>query len=574
MQKKINFNPFRIPYYIFLFLTIFSVGLLSANFVEATDYVRYVDTDISDEYYGSASPDCNDYSPNLGVCGGGNAKAYRSLRDVNKFFNTLNSSDTAVVYFKRGNIWTYSSNDDIIKINCSNITIDAFGIGEKPIFDGNSQYPMGVTKSGIPYMYAIMVGDQAGHKISNVYIRNLRIQNMSPGGGVFFAGTGSSNGYFTSSGSVENCELYNIGWSGIVIYRVPNAFGSEHAIKIEFNHLDNLMTYQRQGAQGIQSNDGYSYGHECRYNLVERANNSGIGVGGFSITEYNFISDCDGPSIYIGHAQGGGSNFNKIVRYNICLEKSGGKYPGHTEIRIDDEKSVGDNTNTEIEVYGNIVVGGYAGISIRNNPTDGKEWSPFGLVKIYNNTLIDNKYNMLTKFNERFKNVVIKNNALIINSDAESTSNHLVAWSVGNWQNWNWGPNFYSGGNLPNLPFYNVNVDEAKKDSLLKKTKDWKNITSLNDFSFSDLCPIEGSPLVDNPKAHSISKNSGYQNNFLTSGTEYKNLPASFKILKANQEEQGKYWDFGAIIFNYGDNSSQALPYAPTGIKAFAAKKF
>jgi hypothetical protein len=560
MLKKSFFLPKPINFSCLISVLVLTIGLLSGEFVEAADYVRYVDTDISDKYFASASPDCNNYSPEFGGCGGGNAKAYRSLRDVNKFLSALSSSDTAVVYFKRDKIWTFTSNDDVINIRKSNVTLDAFGDGNKPVLDGNNQYPTGVTASGIPYRFAIIVGEGAGQIVKNVSIRNLRIQNMSPGGGIKFSGTASSQ-YFQGPGEVKDCELFNIGWSGIAIYRVPNDQGPSGAIIIENNYLDKIMTYRRLGSQGIQSNDGYSYGHECRYNRVERVNNSGIGAGGFRIVEYNMVSNCDGPSIYVDHATGGGLNFSQVVRYNFIWEKSSGEFAGHSEIRIDDERGLGDNTNTEIEVYGNIVVGGYAGISIRNNPTDGKGWSPFGSIKVYNNSFIDNKYNILTKHNERFNHVEIKNNAFIINSDVESSCTNSLNWSSGSWANWSWGPNLFVGKSLPNSPIFRFNVDASSDTSVLTKESGWRKLTSLNNFSFSDFYPRQDSLIIDNPTAERLSSDKGYQIDFLTNGTIFEKLPVSSKILKVNQEKQGRYWDFGAVVFNHGKDVSLSSPY-------------
>ena len=90
--------------------------ILSAGPVDAANYVRYVDTGIPDKYLGSEKPDCSTYSSTLGKCGGGSATAYRSIEDVNKFIKTLESNDSASVYFKRGNKWIITSKSSNLNI--------------------------------------------------------------------------------------------------------------------------------------------------------------------------------------------------------------------------------------------------------------------------------------------------------------------------------------------------------------------------------------------------------------------------------------------------------------------------
>ena len=480
MLRLKTFQVFKISKLFVLFISIF-VLFISAT-AESGTYTVYVDTNVTDTYTNSASPDCSIYSPSSGNCGGGSAKAYRTLRDVNAFLNNLGTNDTATVYFKRGNRWIFTSNSDSIKINSPNVTLDAFGSGEKPVFDGNGQYPEGVTGSSVPYGYAISVGASA--IASNISIKNLRIVNMYPGGGIIFSGSKAGK-YFTGPGLIKGCEFENLGWAAINIYRVPNSGGAPTAIKIENNSMTKINEYVRQvkirgWPQVINTNDGYSFGHECRRNVIYNNYGEGIGAQGFAIIEYNVISDSKAPSIYkdAGYT-GDGSDFSNVIRYNLIWGDSDGLYGGG-EIRIDDESTQGANTGNTTDIYGNIVVGAYAGISLLNNVTPASNW---GAIKIYNNTFIDNKFNFRGGEIQNFNHVTIENNKSIINPDAESSCAHKSFWGS-SFATWVWGANYWYGDNNPGSPF--TTYGEWGTDPKLGKTSGWRSMTSmpsLSDFS-------------------------------------------------------------------------------------------
>jgi hypothetical protein len=232
------------------------------------------------------------------------------------------SGNTLTLYFNRGDTWTLTSTGPAIDIDKSNVTVDAYGTGDLPIIDGQGIYPSTSSQN----VYMISIGEGSGSNISNIYIKNIKIYNTHNtvstdpgGGGIIFAGT-SGGGYFTDTGSVENCEFEQLGWAAINIYRVPNSGGTSTAIKIENNFIDGVCWYPENagvnGPQAINSNDGYSYGHEARYNVINLAHNEGIGAGGFSVVEYNSISDSDNPSIYFD-PRSSSVNTTTDIRYNL-----------------------------------------------------------------------------------------------------------------------------------------------------------------------------------------------------------------------------------------------------------------
>ncbi|MCB2141157.1 hypothetical protein KQH27_00450 [bacterium] len=546
---------FRFVFFVFLALLLFTPMIVSV--VEAADNVIYIDAALSDRYPSSATPDCSTYSPTNGSCGGGTEKAYKSLRDVNAVLNPTKGDASITILFKRGHTWNFTSDSDAICIRRSNVTLAAFGTGDNPILDGNGQYPSQTTSSGKPVGYAVKVGDSSS-LFSNVYIKNITIKNMY-GGGVLFSGKSANN--FRGPGSVQNCEFFNIGIQAINLFEVPNSSGPSGAIKIENNHLDNINVYYKKinetgnWPQAINTNNS-TYGHECRYNIVNNIWGEGIGGNGFDVVEYNIISDTRAPSIYLGTANRSGSEYSTIARYNLIWRSTSTSYNA-CEIRVNDEKEEGDNTDITYEIYGNIVVGGSKGISLRNNPGNGPGRSPWGRILVYNNTLIDNQSNMVTADTSNFKEVYIKNNVFIISGDAEGSSRHIESWNVGSMDNWDISNNFFYGkgatkdSDLP-AAFRGSNAFGTKHP--LPKTSGWRRMADQP--IFANMYPQADSELMQRIEAVPLSGFSKY----LTIGTDWSGMPGTPKFVMKDQNDNGNKWSFGALIFNDRANIRPAPP--------------
>jgi hypothetical protein len=355
-----------------------------------------------------------------------------------------------------------------------------------------------------------------------------------------------------------------LGWLQFLIYRVPNPYGTTNSIRIENNYIHGTCWYPENsgtlGPQAICSNDGYSFGHEARYNVIDLANNEGIGAGGMAVVEYNLISNCDNPAIYFDASS---SNDTKTcdIRYNLVWGDADSKH-GSGEIRIDDEKLAGINTGISINIYGNIVTGGYAGVGIRNMADN----SNFKAVRVYNNTLIDNKYNIYVSRSQEFNLGDIRNNAFIINSDASSYSKHLAAWSCTDYSGWQIGPNFYYGDGYTsesNLPAeWRAGVNVFGSIPPLLKSSGWRVVTSLESFSFNDFIPKAESEMSNNLN---LSKIIGFET-LLTSGSDFKTLPNITKIYTVTEGVSAVSANWGAIS-KAGDNQqSQMGPLAPEGV--------
>lgn len=170
--------------------------LLTASWAWGTDYTYYFDSTDGNDTTGSGSE----------------STPWKSLSKINSTIAGFSSSgNTLTIKLQRGETWTLTSSTGII-VNNSNVTLDAYGSGSRPILDGNNTQPSGLTGGGIPYGYAIKVGDGASAQVTGVYINNLRLQNMYPGGGIIFSGERTGyNGKFVGPGAIRNCELENMG---------------------------------------------------------------------------------------------------------------------------------------------------------------------------------------------------------------------------------------------------------------------------------------------------------------------------------------------------------------------------
>jgi len=493
------------------------------------------------------SQDGNDSLPNDGSIGA----PWQSLTKVDSQIASLTTGDVGNIFLRGGDTWTLTSNADCLAINKSNVTIDQYGTG-KAIIDGANAWPDNTDG------YIVDVGNATtpSATITGVYIKNLIIQNLGNGGGIIFKGTSTiPNKGFVGPGSVEYCEFYRLGWTAAKIYGVPNNAGSAYAVKIEYNILNGINDYARESGsywpQGIDTNNGWTYGHECRYNTVSDVHGEGIGATGFSIIEYNVVSDCKAPFIYSGYVRNSGTGNNSVVRYNLLWHNSAGRHIGTvttTGIRLDNENSASVNSSVIKEFYGNIIVGmTAAGIDLRNRDN----WSHWGSVKVYNNTLIDNKTNYYITQPDEFNAVDVRNNISIIDSDTPTAYSHVTAFGTV-WTSWAVGPNYWigdswalesdmknyiGGADLPSQWKIGTNVFGGAT-SPISKYSGWGALTSIP--TFGNFYPIDTSTAIDRSETDVIASYATY----LTNGSEF----STNTYVTAAQGDEGADWDFGAVI--------------------------
>ena len=477
---------------------------------------------------------------------------WKTINKINSQILTMTEgTDSATIYLKRGDTWTGALSTAWINVRKSNVTITAYGSGDKPILDGAGVTPEGVTGGDIPYGYFIKVGNGTSATVTNVHVSNIRITNGYPGGGIQFSGADSTYNA-TGPGSVTNCELYDLGWSAIALYKIGNYGGSANAIKLENNSITTINEYCRVNAwtmgwpQAIQGNmSGSTYGHEARYNVISDVYGEGIGAQGFSVIEYNDISSTKAPGIYVSNGSGNSPDITTAVRYNIVWRNSSDSYTLSSGIRVDDEGSSGDNAGYSVEVYGNVVAGDfYSGIDVRN----GAGTSNWDSVKVYNNTIIDCDRNLVVSKPQFFTVLDIRNNASIIHSDAASAAVHLSVWNATSYSELTTiGPNLWSGDGYASetdLPADWRDGANVFGSASLGKTSGWRSITAVP--GLSDFTPVASSDMIQNANAADLGASyDDYVNNDGSAIQAWEGLPATEDFPTATQAAS---WTFGAIL--------------------------
>jgi hypothetical protein len=520
------------------FLVVLTLTLiLAAGLVDAANYVRYVDAGIPDKYYGSEKPDCSTYSPTSRNCGGGSAFAYRSIEDINKFIGTLENNDSASIYFKRGNKWNITGTTNFLKIQKKNIFVGAFGSGNLPLFDGqNTAFDQTKINSHSPLIQVNANGCTVDSiRLINAYASAIRIENVT-------------------SGLIKNCQIDKAGWAGVLLA------GTTSGVTVEGCEITRAGYRADQGPdpkfgthpQAINANGSNVRGCTFRFNHVYNCYTEGIGGSG-NILEFNLIGPTTAPGLYAGEEP-------SIIRYNLIYGtknseflriSKNGKLWCAAGIGLNEEKSIGDHEYSEI--YGNIVVGRYAGLRIANmTKTSGKH------AKVYNNTFIDNSFNIMVSEPEYWE-ITFKNNLSIVYDTKHGR--HVACY--GDSSGYDIGANHWSS--IPEYTdWYNSSRDEIS-DPMLSKTSGWTSLTGLSSFSFSNLIPSSNFKAINNSKAIKLSNSTGYQANFLTLGTNFGNLPNNPTFKLVSQNNSGSYWDFGAIVA--GGSSGQdtsSIPQAPS----------
>ena len=253
-----------------------------------------------------------------------------------------------------------------------------------------------------------------------------------------------------------------------------------------------------------------------------------------------------------------------IVRYNLVTMSNSSTYKNfsgasYVGIQIRDENYQGDNTNAAIEVYGNIVINRYAGIEFNHSGADEGGFSPFGEVRIYNNTVIDSYLcNYLLGNRWHMVNLgkgYIYNNASILYD--RTTSKHATKYGTDYTLSDYWTIDnnaFWTTGGSPTVDSdWQTNYVVADPKILGEAVPvDWDGQSGATYFSDIDfdkhLYLGSDSGLIDTGKDLGI----GYDANFLTSGTDFGGLPTA-EIFPTLEQSHDGTWDIGAIIFSKSD---------------------
>lgn len=454
--------------------------LLMATYSNAETYQWYFSDD------NTGNPAGHDTNNN-----GTKDSPWKSLSKARSMLFTLSSSDVATLYFDRGDSWTYDWGiNGVLSIRAGKVTITSYGSGNKPVFDGeiNFSNPPEKIIDPTPYRYYSFIDINA----KNATIKNLEIKN-GYGKGVVIRQDGAT---------VQENLIHNM---GATMIDVAGTATTRNAT-IQKNELHtgqqlNLYKIYTGWGPAIGMVRRVSTGSIIRYNKIYDIYGEGI-IAGDCTVEYNLISDTYSAALYAApHGQAGG---DLVVRYNIVIGTKDETYttlkaqhPANPANRpwsslagvcITDERTGGNNENCHVQVYGNIVIGCYRGIKIYNELDDS---DPIPLVDIYNNTLIDNLYNIeigMAQGIKRFDLINIFNNSLIkYNTYLYGKQTFVQAGLLPSPKVSIEGNRFWTEGETPSPHFKNTinfNSKEILYDDIPMKIKniitDW---SKMNDFT-------------------------------------------------------------------------------------------
>ena len=502
------------------------------------------------------------------------------VSDAQTKVNGAGSSDTVNLYFNRGDTWSFKTAAAtetlcfgiIVGSNGPTVNIDAYGTGNKPVFDGSvsnfSTVPSHNAKTG-PFAWNRIFE----FKKANCSVKNIEIRRFY-GNGIYIRYAGETG--FT----LKYCDINNFGNAAL---RCKDGVTN---VLVENNTIHTGQQLHRYGKRSantwgaglhlmVVTPDAYApSGGIIRYNLVYDIAGEGINSAN-SIIEYNVIGNT--ASVAIDVVPHNWDAKQSIVRYNFMIMSdwsthdydtilnAQGAQPVGTRV-FDEHNGDGNNLNCDIQIYGNVIINNGVGIWIFNGK--GGETDKFGPVKIYNNTIIDSHVsNFRASSHTQFPNTKIYNNASILYDQTsaahvEDNATSYSGWTIDNNAFWttggsptvdsDWRTNYVtSDPKLPGEEVYHIDWDGQTGATY------WKNIT-INKHLF----PPSNSSLFNSGKTLS-----GYNATILTYGSDFTKLPGTATFVTATQPDTGN-WDIGALSHRGVTSSiqTQIIPFSPINL--------
>jgi len=301
----------------------------------------------------------------------------------------------------------------------------------------------------------------------------------------------------------------------------------------------------------------------CRYCEVGNGWGEGIGVSpdvqsSNVLVENNLVWGRQSVHIYLGCCTSDGTVRNNVVIGTTNTDYHqpwvyGGRTWNGGGIGFNQEK-LGFHTYRN-KVYNNVVIGCNSGIQCLD-----KKLETVGTANrnyAYNNTLIDNYYNIWTHGSQEM-GVEFKNNISYRSAEAVSLGTKHV------WTYYNVGPtgvyrplgNFWSS-----TPEYSQweHASDVTGDPKLTRTSGWLSISTPSDIDIAaDIATLVVSDAID------VAQNLGdtYDEAFIT-GCDFNTPDASdastpIVVVTGDQDDYGAAWDFGAYVYT---SSEYHVPY-------------
>jgi hypothetical protein len=296
--------------------------------------------------------------------------------------DTVTSSDTATFYFNRGDTWTVNLTAEVVDIpvglDGATITFDAYGTGDRPIFDGTDAAARAGKSWGI-----------FNNGIDDTTFNNLHFKNVY-----------ASAIYAASKDAVtvDTVKVEQAGWQCVASYDSTN-------FTITSVECDSAGYHGASGPDPVESFGsgnpgciGISPGGTYQGNTVTDCYGEGIHCGG-STCEYNVVGNSTGTGIYVD------SHDNSVVRWNLIWGSTAANNDDklHPNLFVDKyfpgpgivlDTEIANATIDDTKVYGNIIIARGWGVGIRDYPHAGDTIPRIGStgILIYQNTIISCGY--------------------------------------------------------------------------------------------------------------------------------------------------------------------------------------
>ena len=480
---------------------------------------------------------------------------WKTLAKAKTQIDAVNSDDIVNLFFDRSDIWSVATGQNSVFTVWNSdpiVNIDAYGTGDRPIFDGGITDFSAVAVSGTGGYY--FYNELFVFQKNNCSMKNIEIKRIY--GVAIRLGSSSSTtnkgDYFTLS----DCYIHHFGYGGITIGLLTGA--SNCTIEKNVMHTgQELYRHEKvpwwNAAINLFEEIIYpSNDNLVRYNVIYDIYGEGIqGAGG--IIEYNIVGDTGSVGIYPVPSKYNAED--TIVRYNFIIQSSSATYSNmsgstyHGITYFDENSAGGDNSNATIEIYGNIIINRKVGIKIYNG--DG-----LGEIRVFNNTIIDSvQGNLVVDDVEEFNAAYIYNNTSILYDRTGAThvadySNLLphANWTIENNHFWT------TGGFDCTTDLEYAGFDDYCKDGDPKlageeqgSPVDWdgqSGATYYKDITIADVTPNSESGLINT----GLSLGAGFATSFLTTGTDFGDLPGTVTFVTASQIDYLP-WDIGAYVY-------------------------
>ena len=210
------------------------------------------------------------------------------VSDAQAKVNGAGSSDTVNLYFNRGDTWSFNTAAAtktlcfgiIVGSNGPTINIDAYGTGQKPVFDGS------VSNFSTVPSHNPTTGPFAWNRIfefrrANCSVKNIEIRRIY-GDGIYLRRENGENGFI-----LQNCKINRFGNSALRFW--------SGAINVL---IENNLIYEGQQLQRFYKRSGVGWG--AALHLTTEDQNSVTPHD--NIVRYNLIYDIAGEGMLLTHS--------------------------------------------------------------------------------------------------------------------------------------------------------------------------------------------------------------------------------------------------------------------------------